>query len=126
MSIWIFVWASLSGTLIVFLIWTLMILRRQKRAWKAFAEKRGFEYLAGSISDPPQMRGKYNGYEVQAFPTEHQSEDERRARKFSSFEITLRTAPHFQGVVATGGLIAVSQAIFDTGEGLDPAFWLDA
>ncbi len=104
-SIWFLLWLFLSLTLLYFFGWTLLILYKQKRAWKLFAKKRDLRYEGGKFSDAPSMAGDIEGYEFSFFPAQYEIGDIRHNRKMTAIEVTLKNKPPFEGFVASGLLV---------------------
>lgn len=124
MSIWVVLWLFLSGALIYFTGWTVLILQKQKRAWQSYAKKYKLRYTPSSFLDSPTVSGVIDGYTVSIFVGEHQSEDARRARKLSAIEIGLHTTMAADGAIASADMVPVVQDLgFKTEIKLDHADW---
>jgi len=87
--IWILVWAILSFIILGATIWNLSILFKQKKAWQAFATKKGIMFQRGTFSGPCTMDGIINGYQVSFFTAEQQNPDARKRRKVTGMQINL-------------------------------------
>lgn len=107
MNIWLVLWIVLSLTLLGFLGWTLLILFRQKMAWKAYAEKHKLRYQPGKFVESPQMDGMIDGYQFSFFTSEHTSSDIRNSRKMTAVEVVLNGNFSVEGGVASAGMIPV-------------------
>lgn len=87
--IWILLWALLSFIILGATIWNLSILFKQKKAWQAFAEKKGIMFQRGTFSGPCTMDGMLEGYQVSFFTAEQQNPDARKRRKVTGMQINL-------------------------------------
>lgn len=105
MSFWFLIWLFLSLTLMIFFVWMLFVIYRQKKGWRFYAQKRGLRYVKGAFSEPPQMEGMIDGYNVSFFPAHYELGDVRHSRKMTAIEVTLKTQMPFDGFVASGMLV---------------------
>jgi phosphoglucomutase len=62
-SIWFYLWLLLSGGLLFFMGWTMLILFRQKKAWKQFAARHKLRYKADAMMGA--LRGALPGLQGQ-------------------------------------------------------------
>ena len=111
MSIWFFLWLFLSGALLYFLGWTLLILFRQKQAWKTFAARKKFRYRTTSLMASPEMNGPVDGHSVSFFIGEHVTPDGRASRKLSAIEVQLSSKMPFEGAIGSGGMVQLVQSL---------------
>lgn len=111
MNIWLALWIVLSVTMLGFLVWSLMIAFRQKRAWKAFAEKYKLRYVPGRMMQSPEMDGTIEDYKFNFFTGEHVTPDIRATRKMTGVEITLASSIPTEGCVASGGMIPLLKSL---------------
>ena len=105
MNFWILFWLIISIALIGFLGWTVLMIARQKKAWKAFAEKHGLSFKANALMQGPEISGKMQDYKISYFTSEHVTPDMRGTRKLTAIEIRLNSQPPFEGAVASGGMV---------------------
>lgn len=105
MSFWLFLWILLCGALLYFFGWTNLILYRQKKAWRAYAEKLKLRYDSAGILAGPEIRGTIDGYSFYMFTDEHPSGDGRTNRKLVAIELDLHSELPMKGVVASGGMV---------------------
>ncbi len=111
MSIWFVLWLVLSFALLYFLGWTIYILLRQKRAWKAYAVKRKLRYVQKQFLVSPEMSGVIDDYTISFFTAEHQPPDARSARKMTAVELLLSSRIPFEGGIASGGMVSLMRPI---------------
>jgi len=89
LSIWIFIWLVVSAILIGATVWSASILFKQKKAWAAYAKKKGFTFDKGTFMGPAQMQGAIGKYELAFFTAERQDADVRKRRYVTVLEIQL-------------------------------------
>lgn len=106
MSFWFFLWMVLCGALIYFFGWTNLILYKQKKAWRSYAEKLRLRYASSSLLASPEIKGSVDGYSVALFTDEHPSGDGRTNRKLTAIELDLHSEFPMKGVAASGGMVA--------------------
>lgn len=94
-----------------FLGWTVLIALRQKRAWKAYAQKMNLRYTPGKMLDTPEVKGTIGAYTIAIFSGEFPSPDGRSTRKLSSIEINLTTRLPFTMAAASGGMVQIAQQL---------------
>lgn len=111
MSLWFIVWFILSVALLYFLGWTILVLQRQKKSWKAFAKKYKLRYTPNSFMESPAVNGVIDGYRVNILMGEHQTQDARRARKLSAIEINLETVMPADGALGSADMVPIIQEI---------------
>ena len=109
MYIWIFVWLLLSTTLLYFLGWTLYILYRQKKAWRAYGQAKKLRYNPKQYFTSPDLSGVVYGYTVNLFTGEHAVAEGRGTRKLTAIEINLSTRLSFNLCVASGGMVSLAR-----------------
>lgn len=107
MTIWFILWLLLAGSLIAFLVWTLLILLRQKTGWKLYATKRDLRYKPNALMESPEMEGVIEDYTVSLFSREHISEDVRGVRKLTAIEVKLHSIMPIEGGLANGGMVDI-------------------
>lgn len=105
MTFWVLIWLGLSAALLYFMGWTLVILYRQKKAWKSFAERRKLRYKAAGLMAPPEVAGVMEGYTVSLFTGEHISPDIRKTRRLTAIEIKLASLLPADGGFASGDMV---------------------
>lgn len=116
MSVWFFIWLGLSLALLYFMVWTLYILYRQKRAWKAYAAKMKLRYTPRNLLDSPQISGVAYGHTVALFSAEHATTDARGGRKLTAIEVTLKSPSPFDAILASGGMVEIGRSVNLGGE----------
>jgi len=89
LSIWIFIWFVVSAVLIGATLWSASILFEQKKAWAAYAKKKGLKFDKGTLMGPGQMQGMVGKYELAFFTAERQDADVRKRRYVTVLEIQL-------------------------------------
>lgn len=109
MSVWVLIWLCLSGALLYFMGWTLFILYRQKKVWKAFANRHALRYKAATMTAPPEISGVFDGYTISLFTGEHIAPDIRKTRKMIAMEIKLPDVLPAGGGVASGDMVPFLQ-----------------
>ncbi len=109
MSIWFVLWVLLSLALLYFMGWTLLILFKQKKAWRAYAKKHKLRYISRQLLGTPEISGAMGDYTINMFPSEHISPDARGSRKLTAIEIQLSTMLPVEAGVANGGMVEVVQ-----------------
>ena len=67
LSIWLVLWIVLSLALLFFLGWTLTILLKQKKAWRAYAKKHKLRYRSQQMFGVPEVSGAMGDYTVNIF-----------------------------------------------------------
>ena len=105
MSIWFFIWLCMTLIILYFVGWNMVILMRQKRAWKAFAGKHKLRYKGGKSGESSEMSGSFNDSTISLFTGEHEAETSRGTRKLMAIEIILPSKPEFEAGLATGGMV---------------------
>jgi len=107
LSIWLILWGVLAAGLIGFAIWTFIILIRQKKAWRVFAEKRNLRYERNALMESPKMSGVIDGHKISFFTGEHLTPNARAMRKLNAIEVGLNSTMPFTGGVASGGMVPI-------------------
>lgn len=111
MSIWIALWLVLSLLLLAFLGWSLLIVFRQKRVWKAFAEKNKLRFKPSVLLQSPEMEGAIDGFKVSVFTSEHVTQDLRSTRKMTAIEVTLHSVFPIDGGCASGRMVDIFKTL---------------
>lgn len=111
MNVWLILWCILAGALIVFSVWTFIILMRQKRGWRVYAEKRKLRYDAKALMDSPSVDGVIGEHSISCFASEHSMQDARTIRKLTAIEIKLNSIMPVGGCIASGGMIPVMNTL---------------
>jgi len=106
-NIWFFIWLLLSAALLYFLGWTLLILVRQKRAWKAFAKKYKLRFKSRSFEEAPEMNGTIKDYSISFFTSEHIVVEGRSTRKMTAIEVNLQSKMPVDGAIASGKMVDI-------------------
>ena len=105
------IWFLISALLVGFWVWTSYTLYRQKKAWKAFAEKRKLRYTPNGFYDTPSMSGAIEQYKISFFASDHSELDARSQRRLSAIEINLHTNLSVKGALASGGMVTVVEEL---------------
>lgn len=111
MSVWFYLWLVLSAGLVYFMGWTLLILHRQKRAWKAYAAQKKLRYTSGPMMASPELSGVLHDYSISLFTGEHVSPEQRTGRKLTAVEINLSGRMPFDMAVASAGMVEVVRGL---------------
>ena len=111
MSIWIAIWVVISTALIGFLLWSLLILYRQKTTWKAFAAKHKLRYTPNALMESPDISGAFGEHKISFFTSEHLNKDARGIRKMMAIEVGLNSEMPFEGAIASGEMIPIIKNI---------------
>jgi len=111
LNIWLILWGVLALSLLGFLVWTLVILMRQKRAWSLYAEKRKLRYKSTSFMDVPEIKGVLGEHGINVFESEHVTPDARSVRKLTAIEVNLNSDMPIDGGIASGGLIPIMETL---------------
>lgn len=111
MSFWFILWLVISVLLTGFLIWTIVILVKQKAVWKAYANKHKLRYKPHTFFSPPEMNGVIDTHSVHLFPGEHATPDARYSRKMTAVEIQLANKMPVEGGVASDGMVDLIQGL---------------
>lgn len=104
-------WAFITVFLLSFWFWTNYIVLQQKKAWKAYAQKRKLRYSSNKFYDSPTMSGVIDGYKVSFFASEHSELDERSQRKLTAIEINLQSVLSVTAAVASGGMTHIVETL---------------
>ena len=107
MSIWLIFWLLLVAVFAGFVIWTTLILLRQKSAWKEYAVKRKLRYNRGGLMQSPDVQGVVGDHRITIFTSEHSNEDMRGSRKMTAIELNLNSEMPVTGGVASGEMIEI-------------------
>ncbi|MGH1397814.1 MAG: hypothetical protein ACRBCT_01215 [Alphaproteobacteria bacterium] len=111
MSIWLVFWLLLVVVFAGFVIWTSVILLRQKSAWKEYADKRKLRYKRGGLMQSPEVQGVIDNHRVSVFTSEHMVDNARNNRKLMAIEVNLNSVMPVAGGVASGGLVSVLKSM---------------
>jgi hypothetical protein len=87
LSIWFLLWFVLAFIILGATIWSTIILVQQKKAWKAYAAKKGLVYTANKFFEPATIEGLIDGYNISFFTATQQKEDSRKNRQLSVMQI---------------------------------------
>jgi len=85
--VWIFIWIIFSLIILGAFFWSLLIQLKQKKAWEAFANKFGLQFIKGTLAGPCAVEGNYDGYDISLFTAEQQNIDSRKNRKVTGLQI---------------------------------------
>jgi len=107
MSIWLVVWLLLVVIFAGFVIWTSLILMRQKSAWRDYATKRKLRYNPGGLMQSPDVQGVVGDHRVTIFTSEHSHESVRSSRKMTAIEVNLNSEMPIAGGAASGEMIEI-------------------
>lgn len=111
MFFWISLYLILAGGILYFLLWSIFISMRQKKAWQAFAKKHKLRFKKNKILDTPKFDGIMNEYSVSGFPCEHLQDSQYTTRKLSGFEVTLKSPPPFDFVLANKPYVFLAEEL---------------
>lgn len=103
-SFWILIWILLSVMILGIFAWSLEILFKQKRSWKAFAKKQGLDFIPGPFLQSPGVRGDLSGYEFVMYSEQQPTNDVRGHRFRTVIQLTLPSGMPTAGLVASPGL----------------------
>ena len=84
-----------------------MILMRQKRGWRAYAEKRKLRYESKAFMLSPSVEGLLGEYSISCFSSEHSAQDARTMRKLTAIEVKLNSIMPVTGCIASGGMVPI-------------------
>ncbi len=98
---WILIWLIITIFILSVSLWSFLILRQQKMAWKKFAVKHKFTYAAGKMMDSPYMTGRFDGYTMNFYTDTQGTEDMRGFRYVTVVELELGAGIPVKGVVGT-------------------------
>jgi hypothetical protein len=87
LSIWFFLWLVLAVILLGSTAWSAVILFQQKKAWKAYAEKKGLNFTPGTTFGPCEIEGIIDGYTLSFFTAVQQKTDARKNRQVTVFQV---------------------------------------
>ncbi len=111
MNIWVLVWLGLALTLLYFMGWNMLILYRQKKAWREFSEGESLRFKDGGFAKSPEMNGTYKDYTVSLFTGEHLAPDGRGSRRLAAIEIQLSSKMPFEAALASGGMVSFAREL---------------
>lgn len=93
--------------LIVFWLWSIVVLAQQKSTWKQFAKRKDLRYRGGKMFESPDVSGAIEDYKITLFTSEHQSEQSTLERRLTSIEISLHTSLPISSAIASGGMVKI-------------------
>lgn len=111
MNVWLILWFVLAAALIIFSVWTFLIVMRQNRGWRVYAEKRKLRYDARALMETPNVQGVIGEHSISCFASEHSGEDARTIRKLTAIEVKLNSIMPVTGGVASGGMVPVMNSL---------------
>ncbi len=111
MNIWMILWVILAVSLVVFMVWTFLILMRQKKAWALYAKKRKLRYKSNALMDTPELSGVVGDHAVSLFASEHVNEDARGSRKLTAIEVSLNSVMPVGGGMASAGMVPILKSV---------------
>ena len=100
---WIAIWVCFAAVVFAFVIWTLIVLFQQKKAWAAFAKRHKLKYEPGTLMGSPSVSGRYNDYVFSLYTGVQQTQDLRGQRFVTVIEFQLGSG------MPTGGAVATSE-----------------
>ena len=98
---WIFIWLVITVFIVGVSLWSYLILREQKQAWKKFANKHKFTYSAGKMMDSPSMTGRFEGYILNLYTDTQSTNDMRGYRYVTVVEIEMGQGVPAKAAVGT-------------------------
>ena len=101
MNFWIFVWVVLAVIVLGVFFWSMEILFRQKRAWKALSTKYKMDYESNALLLSPEVSGRIKGYHVNLFAEEQPSEDVRRRQFRTVLMVHIENGFPVSGIAGT-------------------------
>lgn len=101
LNFWIFVWVVLAVIVLGVFFWSMEILFRQKRAWKALANKYNMQYESNALLLSPGVSGRIKGYQVDLFAEEQPAEDVRRRQFRTVIMVHIENAYPSSGIAGT-------------------------
>lgn len=111
MSVWFILWVLISAALIVFSVWTMVILYQQKKSWRLFARKNKLRYRSKALMLSPEIHGVYKGYSIGVFTSEHMMPDGRTDRKMTAIEVEMESRMPIGGAMGSKGMVAIIQKL---------------
>lgn len=100
---WIALWIFISAFIIGIALWSMQILRQQKRAWSAFARKYNYDYDPGKLMESPRINAVINHMKVALYTDVQRVNDVRGERYVTIIEITMG------GGMPTGAVITTPE-----------------
>lgn len=88
-----------------------MILMRQKKAWRVFADKRGLRYTDNGFMNSPRLDGVLDGHTVGIFSADHERDNARTPRKLTGIEVQLDADMPFDGAIASSGMVQLAKSM---------------
>jgi hypothetical protein len=89
LSIWFLLWFVLSFILLGATCWSTIILIQQKKAWSAYAAKKGLTFTRGTFFGPCSMEGVLDDYNLSFFTATQVHEDSRKNRELTVGQINI-------------------------------------
>lgn len=128
--LWFFIWIVLSTFILSVFAWSVQILLKQKKAWKAYAAKMNLSYTGGAkFMSSPTVTGKIKNYPVSLFTSQQAAADIRGQRFSTIIEIALGSGMPDNGVAGTAAMaelingLNMPHAFVPTDKNWDPT-WL--
>ncbi|MGE4313971.1 MAG: hypothetical protein AB7E85_06850 [Pseudobdellovibrionaceae bacterium] len=101
MTLWIFLWIVLAVFVLGIFFWSTEILLKQKRCWKAFAEKNGLTYESPAFLQSGGVNGQMGPFEVFLYSEEQLTNDVSRRRFRTIFLVHFYDKFPAAGIVGT-------------------------
>lgn len=100
---YLLIWFLISLTIFGLFLWSTGILESQKKAWKQFAEKHGFQYNQGRKLASAVVNGTEDPYDVRLFSSREQDENARIHSFITIMELSFPNPMNQKGLIATTG-----------------------
>ena len=110
MNIWLILWIVLSVVLIGIFVWSNQAILDQKKAWKLFAQRHKFKYIANSFLKSPVVSKKGKETSFQLFSEEQITSDLAKRRFTTVFEWTMPAMP-INGIIASSEMKNIVDAV---------------
>lgn len=102
MSIWIAIWFLIALFILGTFGWTVLLLTKQTKAWKSYADKFKLNYTKPpSLLKSPTIGGEIDGFSVTIYSEEQVSPDNRGPRYRNVVLIGCPFSPATGGIIAT-------------------------
>lgn len=101
MYFWIAIWVVIVIIIFGTFLWSISTLLRQKRAWKAVADKYKLTYVQGKFLESPLLEGTYNGFRAAVFSEPRETQDARGRRFTSVVQFALPSGMPVAGAIAS-------------------------
>lgn len=140
---WLFLWILFVLAIVGIFAWSFHVIFEQKRAWKAFADKYGLDFIKGALLQPPAITGYIKGRLVNLYVQQNMPADHGR-KSSTILEVFLTKTPDTVAMVASQGFVDFmttvdlpepfqvddpdwpAGALSRTFEGVNPAIWFRA